>query len=67
MKRVFTIAASLIILQNPVSILNVLGMATALSGVALYNKVWNPIVALPRIIIRHSVEPIIIHVLYKGG
>ena len=39
MKRVFTIAMSLVILRNPVSSSNMLGMGAAIGGVALYNKV----------------------------
>ena len=39
LKRVFTIVVSLIILKNPVSNLNVLGMLASIAGVAMYNKV----------------------------
>ena len=41
MKRVFTIGSSLLVLKNPVTNMNLLGMATAIGGVALYNKVQS--------------------------
>jgi solute carrier family 35 protein E1 len=38
-KRIVIIGTSLIILQNPVTTINCLGMSLALLGVMLYNKV----------------------------
>jgi len=37
-KRVFVIGTSLVLMKNPVTRLNILGMAVAVSGVFMYNK-----------------------------
>ena len=40
-KRVVIIVTSLLLLRNPVTIYNILGMFIAITGIAFYNKVSN--------------------------